>query len=433
MTHTGQGPRTTHGAAGAFRRAVRRAIAPIRLAFCGLALGAVGTAYLGRSTSQQGLARESLSAVATRPLAAGSAPSCPLPLGQQVKAVKAFGEMMPVFRHPRCSNCHGAFDIRSAKHPGKDVANFSGLDPRALLTAQQRKELHDGCGDCHDNVEGSLTRLDGTKLEGWLVAPLPMLWDGKSDEELCMQMKRFEPTGDQFVDHLKTDHNEIQFIKAAFNGDRALGTDGLEFYKLVAEKPPGDTAALVEKARKWVELVGDGYTASPECGCVMPKIKLQIQHRSEIDPSHIKHRGGWAGFSGDAAFEVTLAPVEQTEGLYWGQASLVRPLRVYWVNKACRGTASQKEHWWFRAEVDEKTNAMTLQFGFTTSDEKGESVCKIGGYVDRAEIYPDMFSDLERLVMPLDSGATKQETLREPTGEAQEWLTVKVIAVPKGQ
>ena len=34
-------------------------------------------------------------------------PSCPLPVGRQVKAVKAFQAMMPVFRHPRCFNCHG--------------------------------------------------------------------------------------------------------------------------------------------------------------------------------------------------------------------------------------------------------------------------------------------------------------------------------------
>ena len=44
------------------------------------------------------------------------------------------------------------------------------------------------------------------------MAPKPMLWDDKDDEELCMQMKRFEPTGAQFVDHLKTDHNEIDSL-----------------------------------------------------------------------------------------------------------------------------------------------------------------------------------------------------------------------------
>ena len=83
------------------------------------------------------------------------------------------------------------------------------------------------------------------------MAPLPMPWTGKNDNELCMLMKRFEPTGENFVDHLETDHKEIQFIKAAFHGDRALGT-ALEGKP---EPPPGTQAELVDKARKWVKLV----------------------------------------------------------------------------------------------------------------------------------------------------------------------------------
>ena len=113
-----------------------------------------------------------------------------------------------------------------------------------------------------------------------------------------------------------------------------------------------------------------------------------------------------------------------------GQASLVRPLRVYHAVKACRGTASQKEDWVFVGVVDEQTNQMTLQVAFATSEETGESICTLPGYVDRMELDPSLFGDLERIVIPLDSGATKQETLREPNGTAQEWLTVKVLGVP---
>ena len=177
-----------------------------------VALTAIGVAFLGFSTPGQRPAHAAPAPLPSRLLMAISGGSCPLSVGQQVKAVKAFEEMMPVFRHDRCFNCHGNFDITSEQHEGSDVAQESGLDPRSFLTIQERKKLHAGCGGCHSNVKGSLTRRDGTKLDGWLVAPKPMLWDDKDDEELCMQMKQFEPTGAQFVDHLKTDHNEIDSL-----------------------------------------------------------------------------------------------------------------------------------------------------------------------------------------------------------------------------
>jgi hypothetical protein len=214
-----------------------------------------------------------------RSFPARAAGRCTLSPGQQLGAVDAFSKMMPVFHHPRCFNCHGGFDITADEHEGSDAAQSSGLDPRSLLTLNERKELHAQCGSCHDNVRGTLTRLDGTQLSGWLVAPLPMLWDGKSDEELCLQMKRFESDGDQFIDHIETDHKEIQFVEAAFNGDRALG-DALAGYNLVIEKPPGTQGELLAKARKWVNALHGIWKDPPECGCVKPKVELTM--KSEV-------------------------------------------------------------------------------------------------------------------------------------------------------
>ncbi len=88
------------------------------------ALTVVGVVFLGFSAPGQ------RPALASPPpplppllLSAIKGPSCPLPVGEQIKAVKAFSKMMPVFRHPRCENCHGAFDIMSKKHPGADYIN----------------------------------------------------------------------------------------------------------------------------------------------------------------------------------------------------------------------------------------------------------------------------------------------------------------------
>jgi hypothetical protein len=241
-----------------------RAASLISPLLCSLALGAVSTAALSHSPPGQD------------PTLRLSAGSCPLSVPNQVKAIKAFGAMMPVFRHPRCFNCHGGFDITSDEHEGSDFAKNSGLDPRSLLTVAQRKELHDACGTCHSNVRGTITRLDGTQLAGWLVAPLPMLWNGKSDEQLCLDMKRFERDGDQFIDHIETDHNEIQFIEAAFHGDRALSPQDLTQYGIAVEKPPGTQADLVAKARKWVAALDGIWKDPPECGCVKPKLELKM-------------------------------------------------------------------------------------------------------------------------------------------------------------
>jgi hypothetical protein len=98
----------------------------------------------------------------------------------------------------------------------------------------------------------------------------------KTDKELCFQMKDSEKTGHDFVEHIRIDHHQsnVQFIAAAFVGDRALG-EGLKDYpdkngkNLKIEAPPGTQEELTEKARKWVEILGEGYEASKECGCVV--------------------------------------------------------------------------------------------------------------------------------------------------------------------
>ena len=257
----------------------------------------------------------------------------------------------------------------------------------------------------------------------------------KSDEQLCLQIKDQEETGKGFVGHIENDHEEIQFIAAAFVGDRALGREGLEQYKLKAQPAPGTQGQLTAKARDWVNILGKtGYTASRECGCVLPKIKLQVHHRSAIDPNHISHRAGQIGFSGDANFEVTLTAVHEAQGRIWytGTKSLVRQLLVYHVARGCQGTASEREDWLWSAQVHTASEQMTLQWGFTTSDEKGQSVCVRGGHRSEMPTYPSIFggqSD-EPLVMPLDSAATKETTAKEEHGSGQEWLKVKVLAVP---
>lgn len=187
------------------------------------------------------------------PLLAQSGGSCPLPVDEQIEAIGAFAKMLPVFRHPRCMNCHGGVDPLSEQHRGVDqldpaIDRMGGEEARAAYVEQ--------CQTCHDG------------LKGWTIPGPPVFFIGKTDEELCLQMKTFEPTGEDFVEHLDNDHHGIQFIAAGFKGDRALG-DGLADFSLVAEPPPGTQAELVAKAKRWTEILGDGYQASKPCGCVV--------------------------------------------------------------------------------------------------------------------------------------------------------------------
>ncbi len=199
-----------------------------------LALGAIAVAARGEST------------------VAGSGPSCPLTLPEQVKSVKAFAEMMPVFRHPRCTNCHGGENPFVEPEIGNHRAG--AMEPP-----------DEGCQECHD------------QLKGWTVPGPPMFFAGRSDEAICMQVKEFAGTGPGFVEHIRHDHGGIQFIAVGFKGDRALDNQSLADHDVVIEKPPGTQEQLTQKARNWVKVMGGEFVGGPECGCVRGKIELTMK------------------------------------------------------------------------------------------------------------------------------------------------------------
>jgi hypothetical protein len=381
----------------------------------GLVVGvlAIGAAWLGSSISAQRSALASPPAGPPVETVVGGS-SCPLSVDDQVKAVTAFGAMLPVFRHPRCLNCHGGVDPMSQQHAG-----FEQLEPTIDPVTDIERFLAQ-CQQCHD------------ELPGWRTPGEPRFFVGKDDEEMCLQMKRFEPTAESFISHIHDDHGGVQFIKAGFDGDRALGQQGLKDYDLHAEPPPGTQAELTDKARKWVAAMGGTYAGSPECGCVMPKIKLEIQHRSAHLPASPSFSAGWVGFDGDVNFEIILLPRPLSAGrIYSGEISLVRQMKVQFAAHDCSGTASETEHWFFGAEVDQSSGTMKLTFGFITDGEVGEAECNTRGHISHPQINPDLFHELEEIVVPLHIGATKEETLPEEFGRAQEWLVVKVKETPE--
>ena len=72
-----------------------------------------------------------------------------------------------------------------------------------------------------------------------MLPPPPMRWVGKDTEQLCMLVKGFEENADSFISHVASDHGEVEFVKAAFEGLRALDSENIELYDVVAQRPPG--------------------------------------------------------------------------------------------------------------------------------------------------------------------------------------------------
>ncbi len=394
--------------AGRLGRAGRTIVRERRVP-CGLAVGAIIVITLDLPTPAPRPALADPTPAAPSPAQAG--PSCPLAIGDQVKAVKAFAEMLPIFRHPRCLNCHGGVDPLSAKHRGVDQ-----LDP-AISRLTDRQKYEEQCQACHDG------------LPGWTIPGEPVFFVGKGDEEMCLQMKRFERTADLFVSHIHDDHQGIQFIEAGFAGDRALG-DGLKDYGLVVEKPPGTHEGLTTMAKNWVAAMGGQYVGSPECGCVMPTIRLEVHHRSTYMTNQPSFLSGQVGFEGEADFEVKLALMHAAGGRYRGDTSFVRAMKAQYAAKDCKGTATQRENWWFNATVDQASQTMKLQFGFAATDRQGSGECIRGGHVIRSTLVPRLVHDLNEIVMSADNGATMEVTQKDVTLRAEERMVVKVVAVP---
>lgn len=142
------------------------------------------------------------------------------------------------------------------------------------------------------------------------------------DEKLCLQMKWMEPADSLFVSHIRDDHKSIQFLEAAYQGDRALGAEELARLKLKAEAPPGSQAQLTEQAKQWVKILGkEGYAASKECGCVMLKLKLKVHHTHVLTVP----RGLSSKEASETRFEVAPAPMgEERPNYYRGQFSQTR-------------------------------------------------------------------------------------------------------------
>ena len=194
--------------------------------------------------------------------------SCPLTGPQEVSAIKAWQKMMPVFRHPRCLNCHGGVPDPLAQVVGTlhmGVVEISSKDDKAI------------CEECHE---------EGWRLPGHL-------WTRKDDLEICSDMKMLFTSGD-FIDHIVRDGGGVPFIEYAFKGMRGLNEgagegayeDKFGVGTLKADPPPGTHAQLVQQAKDWVKAQGGSFVGDNDCGCMLDK--MEVHFRSTL---HIANNG----------------------------------------------------------------------------------------------------------------------------------------------
>jgi hypothetical protein len=118
-----------------------------------------------------------------------------------VRSVALFAELGKVLTNPRCVNCHPAGDRprqgESERPHQPPVAR--GADGRGLPAMR--------CSSCHQQANFDPARMPGHPE--WHLAPREMAWEGKTQGEICAQIKDPARNGgrslEEIVHHIGTD------------------------------------------------------------------------------------------------------------------------------------------------------------------------------------------------------------------------------------
>jgi hypothetical protein len=115
--------------------------------------------------------------------------------------VAAWGKIVTVLQHPRCLNCHQATSPLQGD-AGKPHVPFVTRGPNGGGTAGMR------CATCHKpSGNDPMTGTPGGK--DWKLAPVSMVWAGKSSAELCAMLKDPKTNGgrngEALIEHMKVE------------------------------------------------------------------------------------------------------------------------------------------------------------------------------------------------------------------------------------
>ena len=113
-----------------------------------------------------------------------------------------FGPIASVLTHPRCINCH------QADSPRQTDAKILH-QPLVVRGADGHGAPTQPCQTCHQTTNsGPGGFVPGAA--GWSLAPLSMLWEGRTSAQICEQIK--DParnggrhSGEEVIEHMKLD------------------------------------------------------------------------------------------------------------------------------------------------------------------------------------------------------------------------------------
>jgi hypothetical protein len=121
---------------------------------------------------------------------------------RDASAERDFLTLASVLLSPRCKNCHPAGDAPLQGDQSR---------PHAMNVTRRSADVGLPCSTCHR--ESNAPMLGGPPgVEGWRLPPadMPMVFEGRSPHELCLQLKDPAKTGGrslaQVREHLAHDH-----------------------------------------------------------------------------------------------------------------------------------------------------------------------------------------------------------------------------------
>ncbi|HEU4412902.1 MAG TPA: hypothetical protein VFS43_47110 [Polyangiaceae bacterium] len=132
-------------------------------------------------------------------VAAQQAPAAPAP---DAGAERDFAALASVLLSPRCKNCHPAGDAPLQGDRGT---------PHAMNVTRRSPDVGLPCTTCHREANAPMPG-GPPGVAGWRLPPAdtPMVFEGRSPRELCLQLKDPAKTGGrslaQVRDHLAHDH-----------------------------------------------------------------------------------------------------------------------------------------------------------------------------------------------------------------------------------
>jgi hypothetical protein len=113
----------------------------------------------------------------------------------------SFDPVASVLMHPRCINCH---QDQSPRQTDAKVVH----QPLVVRGKHDNGAPTLPCQTCHQTTNTAGGFVPG--VPNWRLAPLSMLWEGKTKEQICEQFK--DPsrnggrhTGEEIIEHMKSD------------------------------------------------------------------------------------------------------------------------------------------------------------------------------------------------------------------------------------